>query len=292
MAASEALALRLARHPFIVRLEQAFQTQTAFAFLLELCPTDLNRVVCESSAGSEDGRCVGLPAERAARYMGQVLLALTYLHESEGPAQVHRDVKPENILISPRDEAKLADFGLARDLREITSAEVGTISGTIGFMAPELLVRSRQTAAQGEEDMLAQTCKQDAYAFAVTLQLALLGEDAGRRVEARGKGSVILPLAASEDETSELLGRLLEAGRISPDARHLLVDRLLPFDPARRARLADGEVIGHPFFLQTLGCVDLADFLMPSRYVAETPSVRSRAETPCRSRASFSSFFP
>ena len=43
----------------------------------------------------------------------QILCALQFLHHN---GIIHRDVKPENILLSPQGEAKLADFGLARDL--------------------------------------------------------------------------------------------------------------------------------------------------------------------------------
>ncbi|CAL1137869.1 unnamed protein product [Cladocopium goreaui] len=106
---SEVVALRRCRHPFIVRLEQAFQTPHYYALLLELCPNgDVNQLLCRADPA---GRYPGLPLERAAKFAGQVLLALVHLHEEYGI--IYRDVKPKNVLLSAYDEAKLADFGLA-----------------------------------------------------------------------------------------------------------------------------------------------------------------------------------
>ena len=61
---SEVVALRRAGHPFIVRLEQAFQTPHYYALLLELCPKgDLNLLLCNThESGSE--RRMGLPVSR------------------------------------------------------------------------------------------------------------------------------------------------------------------------------------------------------------------------------------
>lgn len=73
----------------------------------------------------------------------------------------------------------------------------------------------------------------------------------------------MLPLHLTEDENRELLGQLCISGRLSREAYTLLVDRLLPFDPVRRSCLADDEVLNHAFFLHELGCMDLAEHLMP-----------------------------
>ncbi|MDX2035976.1 MAG: serine/threonine-protein kinase [Isosphaeraceae bacterium] len=71
---------------------------------------------------------------RASTILHQVVDALGKAHES---GLVHRDVKPTNVLLTDHGQAKLADFGLVRHLREL---EVGGVSvgGTPTFMAPEL----------------------------------------------------------------------------------------------------------------------------------------------------------
>mmetsp|Transcript_57345 Transcript_57345/g.153607 ORF Transcript_57345/g.153607 Transcript_57345/m.153607 type:complete len:1184 (-) Transcript_57345:33-3584(-) len=278
-ATSEVLALRRADHPFIVRLERAFSFSRFFALLLELCPTDLNRVLCEQD---ESGRSLGLRPSLAAKFMGQAALALAHLHRNE--KIVFRDVKPENILISANNEAKLTDFGLAK---VVTSAERMTMCGTMGFLPPELIgdlqgssmgsalaSGSQQSALSARSSMGGRNSaggqprfnpfKTDAFSFGVTLQVTLLGEDGARRRIVHRKGPMMLPLHLSEAENAELLGRLRETGRLSPEAHSLLVDKLLPHNPARRSCLTDSEVLNHPFFLKELGCNDLASLLLPS----------------------------
>src|SRR5206468_7676969 len=65
----------------------------------------------------------------------QVLAALDHAH---GHGIVHRDVKPENILIADDGTVKVADFGLARAFADssISQAE-GTVTGTVQYLAPE-----------------------------------------------------------------------------------------------------------------------------------------------------------
>eukprot|EP00931_Biecheleriopsis_adriatica_P006124 TRINITY_DN107580_c0_g1_i1.p1 TRINITY_DN107580_c0_g1~~TRINITY_DN107580_c0_g1_i1.p1 ORF type:complete len:1225 (+),score=206.47 TRINITY_DN107580_c0_g1_i1:29-3703(+) len=270
-AQSEVLALRRADHPFIVHLYRAFSFDKYFALLLELCPKDLNRLLCEST--DESGRCLGLQPDRAARYMGQVMLALIHLHENE---TVFRDVKPENILISTMDEAKLADFGLAK---VVTSAERMTMCGTPGFYAPELLSVaaissnhdreddgfSRMVTPRGEsrESMEMNPFKTDAYSFGVTLQVALLGEDGARKKKIKRKGDMLLPLHISESENAELLAQLRSQDRLSEEAEQLLVQHLLPFSQSRRKMLASDEVKNHAFFCKELECADVEEHLLP-----------------------------
>jgi serine/threonine protein kinase len=62
-----------------------------------------------------------------------VAAALQYLHTR---AIIHRDIKPENILFADKGSClKLADFGLAIDLREERAV---TRAGTLDYMAPEV----------------------------------------------------------------------------------------------------------------------------------------------------------
>src|SRR5215218_255419 len=76
--------------------------------------------------------------------MESVLAALAAAHEA---GLVHRDVKPENVLISDRGQLKVADFGLAKAVSSQTStATQGLLIGTVSYLPPELVMSGRADA--------------------------------------------------------------------------------------------------------------------------------------------------
>lgn len=79
---------------------------------------------------------------RAVELMEAVLAGLQAAHNA---GVIHRDVKPENILLSNEGRIKLSDFGLARNVDTRTEAQ--ELLGTIGYMAPELLTGGVATKA-------------------------------------------------------------------------------------------------------------------------------------------------
>jgi serine/threonine-protein kinase len=76
---------------------------------------------------------------RALAVMEEMLRALAAAHET---GIVHRDVKPENVLIGPRGQVKVADFGLARAISSATNATAtgGVLMGTVSYLSPELVL--------------------------------------------------------------------------------------------------------------------------------------------------------
>lgn len=79
-----------------------------------------------------------LPADEAATLATMVASALGSAHRA---GIVHRDVKPGNVLVTEEGRAKLADFGIARALGELTArlTRTGTVLGTARYLAPEQL---------------------------------------------------------------------------------------------------------------------------------------------------------
>ena len=77
-----------------------------------------------------------LATDQALEYARQVCDALTYLH---GQGVVHRDVKPENLLVTPSGQVKLIDFGIAlfEAERRLTWMGLSNAVGTPDYMAPE-----------------------------------------------------------------------------------------------------------------------------------------------------------
>jgi len=80
-------------------------------------------------------RRAGPLSESRARQIGaQVCDVLEYAH---GQGIVHRDIKPQNILLTAKGQVKVTDFGIARALAATTITETGTVLGSIQYISPE-----------------------------------------------------------------------------------------------------------------------------------------------------------
>ncbi|EFN52208.1 hypothetical protein CHLNCDRAFT_26970 [Chlorella variabilis] len=118
--------LRKLQHPNIIAMLDAFETKNDFCVVTEFAQGELFHIL-------EDDRC--LP-EGVVRSVGrQLVQALHYLHTNR---IIHRDMKPQNILISANGAVKLCDFGFAR-LMSSNTLVVTSIKGTPLYMAPELV---------------------------------------------------------------------------------------------------------------------------------------------------------
>ena len=83
-----------------------------------------------------------MPPARALALLEPVLSALAAAHRA---GLIHRDVKPENVLIADDGRIKVADFGLARafDANTTHTATGGLLIGTVSYLAPELIVNGK-----------------------------------------------------------------------------------------------------------------------------------------------------
>jgi hypothetical protein len=133
-------------HPNIVRvLDHGELEQTCYIALERVDGMDLGKLLVRARAADR------LPSgSMAAFVVAQVGEALQFIHDqtsSEGtPLKIiHRDVSPQNILVSYCGDVKLTDFGIAKSsIRQETTVD-GTLRGKLDYMAPE-------QAALGEVD--------------------------------------------------------------------------------------------------------------------------------------------
>lgn len=116
--------------------------------------------------------------------------ALAYLHHECLEWVLHCDVKPENILLTRDFEAKIADFGLAKQhKRDGSSFNFSHLRGTAGYMAPEWAMN------------LPINAKVDVYSFGVVL-LELV---AGRRISSCTKDDKVIKLKQFVQDVKEAL---------------------------------------------------------------------------------------
>jgi len=85
-----------------------------------------------------------LPPLRALELIEPVLSALAAAHEA---GLIHRDVKPENVLITPRGQLKVADFGIAWAAEATALTQAGTVLGTAAYLSPEQALGEEVTPA-------------------------------------------------------------------------------------------------------------------------------------------------
>ena len=154
---------------------------------------------------------------------------------------VHRDIKPQNVVVTPGGVAKILDFGLAKltrqpqevggggDLNHTT--QLGLIVGTIAYMSPE--------QSEGEE----LDCRSDIFSFGIVLYEMLAGENPFRRDGGEETVSAIReydppPLAGPEckilPDLNRVVGKCLEKRR---ERRYQTTDEVLRDLRGLRVRL-------------------------------------------------------
>jgi serine/threonine-protein kinase len=111
----------------------------------------------------------GLPPEFVAKVVAQVAEALHYAHrakDSNGQPLgiVHRDVSPQNIMISYEGQVKLLDFGIAKAQSHTTKTQAGVVKGKFSYMSPQQCMGKFIDA------------RADVFALGVVLYEALTGE--------------------------------------------------------------------------------------------------------------------
>jgi serine/threonine protein kinase len=128
---SEVKALRRMNHPNIVRLKEVIRVVNEAYFVFEYIEKDLYKLMTERR---EQGTSLKEPE---IRYITRQLVeAIVYIHKQ---GFFHRDMKPENILVSPDLTIKIIDFGIAREIR--SKPPYTEYISTRWYRAPELLFK-------------------------------------------------------------------------------------------------------------------------------------------------------
>ncbi|WP_414447897.1 serine/threonine-protein kinase [Burkholderia sp. 22PA0099] len=193
-----------------------------------------------------------MPLPRVLVWFSQLLDALAYAHEA---GVVHRDIKPANLLIAPRGECKITDFGIAQlDTGRLTQA--GMMIGTPNYMSPEQYAGAEVDA------------RSDLFSAGVVLYEMLTGRCpfSGSSAAAMHQVLTAMPPAPSScvpGLPAVLDAMVLKALAKAPAERHASahgwrVELLAMLDTLAAPRDPDQTVVAVPLARQALAPPDLA----------------------------------
>jgi tetratricopeptide (TPR) repeat protein/predicted Ser/Thr protein kinase len=213
----EGQTMTMLSHPNIVSvLDTGKEGETCFIVMEFIAGQSL-----QDFMASQPDRRIAMPS--ALSIASQITQALQHAH-SHGI--LHRDIKPANIMISADEQAKLADFGIAKTLGLATLTQTGDVVGTAAYMAPE--------QALGE----ALDARSDLYSLGCVLfemvagQRPFAGDNAARLIFSHINDIPSLPRRVAVE--------------ISPTLEEIIF-KLLAKDPNQRYQSADEllEAIDH-----------------------------------------------
>lgn len=159
---SEAILLSRIGHPNIVRVFDANVAETPDGLRGFFTMENVAGGTLDSFLRSQPKR---LPVETAVDLARQICRGLAVAH-SESPPIIHRDIKPQNILVGYEAtglRARISDFGLAKQVNPLTL--LASAAGTLAFKPPEVFEDAKADSAAG-----------DIYAIGVTMYLMLTDE--------------------------------------------------------------------------------------------------------------------
>lgn len=197
---------RALRHPNVVGLLDFGKHEGRFYFALEFCPGGSVEALRRRLGGR-----VPLPA--TLRIAVDALEGLAAAHAA---GFVHRDLKPDNVLLGETGAARLADFGLAKSFQQAGLSGMtatGTVAGTFQFMAREQLTSYREVRPTT-----------DVWSMAATLYFLLTGQ------------------YPRDFENQDPLAVILRGGVVPlrrrdlslPEDLAVVIDRALDDEPSRR----------------------------------------------------------
>jgi serine/threonine-protein kinase len=163
-----------------------------------------------------------LPVPVVLHVAHEVLKALEYAHTKLGDGGkplgiVHRDVSPNNVLLSARGEVKLFDFGIVKAEGRVTRTEHGVVKGNVSFMSPE---QARGTATDARADL---------FSLGLVIYYCLTGE-----VLYRGNTTYELLVKAATGPGPDEQARIAALPAPCPE----ILQRALQIEPAERYQSA------------------------------------------------------
>ncbi len=141
----EAAAVAMLRHPNIIQVFDFNHDDRTYYMVMEYVPGQtLKEALTKLSAAKQR-----MSLKDVINIMTTICEAVAYAHEH---GMIHRDLKPANVMLTPRGQVILMDFGVAKMLGERDETVTGTIVGTAKYMSPE---QARGERPDGRSDIYA-----------------------------------------------------------------------------------------------------------------------------------------
>ncbi|MGD9100374.1 MAG: serine/threonine-protein kinase [Anaerolineae bacterium] len=204
----EARVLAELRHPNMPRVIDHFEYQGNVYLVMDLVEGKrLDEMIAESDALSSN---VILPWAR------ELIEALSYCHEQN---VIHRDVKPQNVIITPQGRAMLVDFGLVK-VMDWEDRRTRTVMRGLG--TPEYAPPEQYDAETGSTD-----ARTDIYALGATLYHALSGTPPPTATQRVVNPKLLKPLRHHQKDVSKQIeGAISKAMSLRPDRRFQTMDEM------------------------------------------------------------------
>lgn len=231
--------LKELNHPNIVRLYDVIHTEKKLTLVFEYLDQDLKQYLDE---------CRGvIPPDQIKSFLFQLLKGIAFCHHKR---VLHRDLKPQNLLINRKGELKLADFGLARGFG-IPMSNYSHEVVTLWYRAPDVLLGSRKYSTP--IDIWSAGC---IFAEMVTGKPLFPGGNAMDQLH-----HIFQILGTPDERIFPQVKELPEWNDEFPqysaqdirdvvpgldDAGYDLLEKMLQYDPNRR--ITADQALQHPFF--------------------------------------------
>ncbi|MBX7191862.1 MAG: protein kinase [Sandaracinaceae bacterium] len=131
------------QHPNIVEIFDLARAGDDLFIAMEYVHGKDLRAILDKVQGP-DGRSGRIPVELAVHVTARICDALHHAHFAHGPSGqplgiIHRDVSPQNVIVSFDGEVKVTDFGLAKAAGRAVQTQAGVVKGKLAYMSPEQL---------------------------------------------------------------------------------------------------------------------------------------------------------
>lgn len=129
-AMNEVALMKKFRHPYIVEYKESFLDDNKLCIIMAFCDGgDLHATIEENKQQN-----TYIPEQKILKWLVQILLGLRAIHNSKC---LHRDIKPQNLLLDKDGRLRIADFGVSKRL-DSTMAQARSMIGTPYYFSPEL----------------------------------------------------------------------------------------------------------------------------------------------------------